>query len=85
MATDPRNDLMAFRGFLDEKLSNEGANLTLDEALELREYENCPEEEREETLAAIREGIEDMNAGRTQPANEALREICRKLDLAEPS
>ena len=65
MAADRRNDIRAFQSFVDEKLSDGGAGLTLDEALDLWEYENYPEEEREETLEAIRRGLADVNSGRS--------------------
>ena len=34
--------------------------------------------DREETLAAIREGLADVEAGRTRPARTALRAIAKK-------
>lgn len=37
MDTKRINDVSAFRNFLDEKLSNGGTSLTLDEVLSLRE------------------------------------------------
>lgn len=46
MATERINDVRAFRSFLNEKLSNEGTSLTLDEALGLWEYENASDEQR---------------------------------------
>lgn len=84
MATERSNDLRAFKGFIDEQLANSGADLTLDEALARWEYENSPEEEREETIRAIQRGLDDMYAGRTKPAEEALRDLCRKHGLPEP-
>ena len=36
---------------------------------------------REEHLAALRESIEDMKAGRGMPLDEAMDEICRKYNL----
>src|SRR4051812_38554610 len=48
MTTERANDLRAFRDFADAKLSNGGAEMTLDEALSLWEYENSPEHAREE-------------------------------------
>jgi predicted transcriptional regulator len=86
MATDRRNDLRAFQSFVEEKLSNGGATLTLDEALDLWEYENSSSEtERQETLEAIRRGIADVEAGRVRPAREALAELRRKHNLSELS
>jgi predicted transcriptional regulator len=38
--------------------------------------------EREESLAAIREGLADVEAGRTRPAEEVLRELRAELDEA---
>lgn len=40
--------------------------------------------EREETVAAIREGLSDIKAGRTKPARNALRALARKYGLAVP-
>jgi predicted transcriptional regulator len=70
MATDRVNDLQAFKSFIDEKLANGEADLTLDEALARWEYENSSEEEREETRAAIRRGLADIEAGRVGPFEE---------------
>ena len=40
--------------------------------------------ERLETLAAIREGLEDIAAGRTRPAREVMMELARKHNLPPP-
>ncbi len=66
MATERINDVRAFRSFLNEKLSNEGASLTLDEALGLWEYENASDEQREETLEAIQQGFADIEGWASQ-------------------
>jgi hypothetical protein len=79
MATERSNDLRAFKSFVDEKLSNGGASLTLEEALAHWEYENSPEEEREETLRAIQRGLDDMYAGRTVDAFEFVERMRQKL------
>ena len=81
MATERINDLRAFKGFIEEKLSNGGSDLTPEEALVHWELENQTDEEREDTLQAIREGIADMEAGRVRPAREALNELRRKYNL----
>jgi hypothetical protein len=81
MATERANDLRAFKGFIDEQLANGGADLTLDEALARWEYENQTEEEREETIQAIRKGLEDMYAGRTRPFEEFDREFRERHGL----
>ena len=41
--------------------------------------------DRQQTLAAIREGLEDIKAGRTRPMTEALADIARKHNLPAPS
>jgi hypothetical protein len=82
MATERTNDLKAFRDFADAKLSNGGADLTLDEALALWEYENSPEDEREETVRAIQRGFEDMNAGRIVDAFEFVERMRQKFQTA---
>ena len=38
--------------------------------------------EREDTVAAIREGLADVEAGRTRPARAALQKLARKYGLA---
>ena len=81
MATERVNDLRAFKGFIEEKLSNGGVDLTPEEALVHWEIENQTEREREETLEAIRRGFADIEAGRVRPAREALEEIRRKHNL----
>jgi prevent-host-death family protein len=40
--------------------------------------------DREETVAAIREGLADVEAGRTKPARAALRNLAKKYGLAVP-
>jgi hypothetical protein len=75
MATERANDLRAFREFLDAKLSNGLSSLTPAECLDLWEYENQTDEEREETFEAIREGLADVEAGRVRPFEEFDREF----------
>ncbi len=79
MATDRINDLLAFKGFIEEKLAHAGTNLTLDEALINWEIENQTEEEREETLRAIERGLDDMYAGRTVDAFGFVERMRRRL------
>jgi len=37
--------------------------------------------DKEETLAAIREGLADVETGRTRPAREALKRLARKYGI----
>jgi hypothetical protein len=41
--------------------------------------------DRLETIAAVKEGLRDVKAGRTRPARTALREISRKHRLPLPA
>jgi len=81
MAIERSNDLRAFKGFVDEQLASGGADLTVDEALARWEYVNSSEEEREETLQAIRRGFADLEAGRVRPAEDFVREFRQKHGL----
>ncbi len=44
--------------------------------------ESAARNEREETLAAIREGLADIKAGRTKPARPALSRLAKKYGVA---
>lgn len=44
--------------------------------------ESAARNEREETLAAIREGLADIKAGRTKPACPALSRLAKKYGVA---
>jgi predicted transcriptional regulator len=81
MRTDRREDLQAFRAFIDEQLANGGATLTPTEALGLWEIQNPTDDEREETLAAIRQGLKDADEGRVRPLEEFDREFRQKQGL----
>ncbi len=43
--------------------------------------ELTPKEDRDETLAAVREGLADVNARRTKPARAALKALAEKYDI----
>lgn len=85
MATERSNDLLAFKTYLEAQLADGGANLTLDEALVLWDVENSSEEDREATVQALREALDDMRAGDTGiPAREFLADFRRKHNLSAP-
>ena len=81
MSIERANDPRAFHDFLGAKLSNGGEGRSLEELLDLWEYENSPQEEREETIRAIQRGLDDMHAGRTRPFEEFDRELRRRHGL----
>ena len=75
MSTGRREDLRAFRDFIDEQLADGGAMLTPSEALDRWETQNPTDEEGEATLAAIRQGLKDADEGRYRPFEEFDREF----------
>ena len=81
MATDRINDSRAFRDFLDAKLCEGGAAPTLEQAIGLWEHENASEADREETRAAIRRGLADVEAGRVRAFAEFDQEFRREHGL----
>jgi hypothetical protein len=81
MAAERANDLRAFRQYIDEQLTNGGAEVTLDEALVYWEAENQTDQEREQTLQALRDRLSDVDAGRTRLFEEFDREFRSKHGL----
>ncbi len=81
MAIERVNDPRAFRDSLDVTLVDRGADLTLNEAFELWEYENSLEEERQDVLEAIRRGLADAQGGRVRPIEMFDRDFREKHGL----
>ena len=52
-----------------------------DAAAYQRLMEQAARADRDETIAAIREGLADVEAGRTQPARKALKALARKYGI----
>ena len=52
-----------------------------DAAAYQRLVEQAAKADREETVAAIREGLEDAEAGRIKPARKALKALARKYGI----
>lgn len=55
-----------------------------DAAAYQRLVERATQAEREETIAAIREGLADVEAGRTRPARQVLKSLAQKYGLTVP-
>lgn len=55
-----------------------------DAAAYQRLLELAAKADREETVAAIREGLADASAGRTRPARTALKALAKKYGVAVP-
>lgn len=49
-----------------------------------RLIEAAAKSEREETIAAIREGLNDVKMGRTKPARKALKALATKYGIETP-
>jgi len=81
MQTDRWNDLGAFRRFLEAQLETSPEGLTLDEVLARWDYETQSDEERQETLETIRQGLKDADEGRSRPIEEVLAELRKKHNL----
>lgn len=72
-------DLDNFHSFASERLTSGGGGLTIDDlVIEWDSVRN-----REEINAAIREGLADIDAGRTRPADEVTEELRRKHNIPE--
>ena len=79
------DDLRAFHEFVGRKLAEAGSDPpSTQDCLDLWLLENRSPGEDSETLEAIREGFADLDAGRTRPAEDVLRDLCRKYDLPMP-
>ena len=72
MATELTNNLESFHSFVGEMLKNGGARLSPEQVLAMWR-------ERLETIQSVRRGLEDVDAGRTRPADEVLHELRDEL------
>ena len=74
-----QDDLDNFHRFATERLTNGDADLTIDDLV----IEWDSRRDRDEINAAIREGLADIDAGRTRPANEVTEELRKKHRIPE--
>lgn len=72
MSTIVKDDLRSFHEFVSRQLDNGGADLTPEQVLTLWR-------ERLKTIESVRRGLEDIEAGRTRPADEVLAELRDEL------
>ncbi|MCH8044914.1 MAG: hypothetical protein IID44_14470 [Planctomycetes bacterium] len=68
-------DLQSFAAFVREQATS-GPDLSITELAQ--EWDAA--RQRDEVKAAIREGLADIEAGRTRPAREFMAEVREKLD-----
>ncbi len=71
-------DIHDFSQFATARLENGGAEFSLSELAQQWQAVR----EREEVNAAIREGLADIDAGRTQPAREFMDEMRKKYNIS---
>jgi hypothetical protein len=77
------DELRSFHEFVGRKLAEGGSEPpSPQECLDLWLIEYQTPEDQRETMEAIRQGLDDMDAGRTRPAEDVLRDLCRKHNLA---
>lgn len=73
MAVEVQNDLQSFHRFVEEQLRNAGCRLSPEQALAMWR-------ERLDTIESVRRGIDDVEAGRTRPADEVLAELREEVN-----
>ena len=71
------SELESFHHFAAEKLQSGGAE-SMEELFDLWLVEHPSAEEEADVHAAIREGLEDLKAGRYRPADEVMDELRAK-------
>ena len=76
-----QGQLDSFHQFATEKLGGGGSELSWPEVFHLWRIENPSAVEEAEIYAALDESLEDIEAGRTQPVDEAMRELRAKHNL----
>jgi hypothetical protein len=81
MTTERANNLVAFKKFIDEQLSNGGAELKLNEVLARWEYENQANGERQGALEAIQEGLHNRDNGKSIHVYDDLAGLRKKHGL----
>jgi hypothetical protein len=70
------DELRSFHEFVYRKLTEGGSEPpSPQECLDLWLIENQTPEEQSETLEAIRQGLDDMYAGRTRPVEDVLQDL----------
>ena len=72
-------ELELFHEFASRRLAKGGESVSLDELL----MEWHDSRDRESINAAIRRGLADVDAGRYEPAEQALQKIGREFGLSE--
>lgn len=72
----------SFHRFASDRISNGGPEMTMQELLQLWTLENPTDQERAEVNAIIRQGDEDIAAGRGRSIDEVNEELRRKYNVS---
>lgn len=75
MAFEVKNNLESFHRFVEEQLNNGGATLSPEQVLAMWR-------ERLETIESVHRGLQDVDEGRTRPAEEVLQDLRREIEDA---
>ena len=73
MPVELKNDLESFHRFVEEQLKNGRSKLSPEQVLAMWR-------ERLNTIQSVRRGLDDVEAGRTRPADEVLADLREDLD-----
>lgn len=73
MPIEVKNDLESFHRFVEEQLKIGGSKLSPEQALSMWR-------ERLDTIESVHRGLDDIEAGRTRPANEVLTDLREELN-----
>ena len=77
-----QQQLDSFHRFASDKLINGDSDLSLPELFQLWQLENPSAEERTKVSEIIRQGDEDIEAGRGRPVDEVNEELRHKYNLS---
>ena len=76
MAVETRDDLRSFHEFVGEQIVAGGEHLAPDQVLAMWR-------ERVETVKAVREGLEAVEAGRTKPLDQFTDDFRRRHNISD--
>lgn len=74
------DELESFHQFAEQRLKSGGPQ-SLDELFDLWRIEHPSDEEQADVHAAIREGLDDIEAGRFRPAADVMTELRAKYNV----
>lgn len=79
-----QDQIDSFHHFASQKLSNGGAEMSMDELYQLWRIDNPTPDEQVEIHAAIRRGLDDVAAGRFESADIVMQELREKHGISHP-